>query len=273
MKNIKLISLFTSLLLYSTVLFAQKQTTEQLIVPLSDPGKPYSLNVNLITGSIKVMSHTGKDVIIDVTTKTSEEDDQQVSASGMKKISNRSGYEIVANESNNVISIHNRRHDRAISLSLKIPSDVKLKLHTINNGTIEADNVKGELEVNNVNGSIKLTNISGSVVASSVNGEVLTTFVSVDPKAAMAFSTLNGNVDITFPANTKSNLKLKSDRGEIYTDFEINVDKSQPKVNRTNESGMHKLSVDEWVYGTTNGGGPEFMMKTMNGNIYIRKAK
>ncbi len=50
-------------------------------------------------------------------------------------------------------------------------------------------------------------------------------------------------------------------------------DKSAPKVNKTSKDGMYRLTIDEWVYGKINGGGPEVMMKTMNGSIYIRKAK
>jgi hypothetical protein len=31
------------------------------------------------------------------------------------------------------------------------------------------------------------------------------------------------------------------------------------------------VNVENWVYGKINAGGPELMMKTMNGNIYIKK--
>ena len=71
----------------------------------------------------------------------------------------------------------------------------------------------------------------------------------------------------------KANVKLKSDQGEIYSDFDVEVDKTQPKVKRTNERGMFKLNIEDWVQGKINGGGPEMMMKNMNGNIYVRKAK
>jgi hypothetical protein len=36
---------------------------------------------------------------------------------------------------------------------------------------------------------------------------------------------------------------------------------------------MYGLKVDEWVYGKIAGGGPEVMMKTTFGAVYIRKAK
>ena len=81
------------------------------------------------------------------------------------------------------------------------------------------------------------------------------------------------NVDVTFPATLKANLKLKSDMGEMFTDFDMEADKSQPKVSKTNQSGMYRLNMENWVYGKIGGGGPEMMMKNMHGNIYIRKAK
>lgn len=72
----------------------------------------------------------------------------------------------------------------------------------------------------------------------------------------MAFSTLNGKVDVTFPADVKANVKLKSDQGEIYSDFDVEVDKTMPKVKRTNEKGMVKLNIEDWVQGKLNCGRP-----------------
>jgi len=265
--------LTVGILVSGRTLLAQT-STEQLTVPLSNPGKAYTLDVSLLSGSIRVTSHAGKDILIDVTVKNNKDDDDgDGNSNGMKRLSKAHGYEIVANENNNVVTVRNQSHERTINLALKIPQDVKLKLHTVNNGVIEVDNVRGELEINNVNGEIKTTNISGSVVASTVNGNVTTTFNATTIGTPMAFSTLNGNVDVTFPAATKSNFKLKSDRGEVYSDFDMEIDKTQPKVIRTDESGMHKLKLDDWVYGKVNGGGAEVLMKNMNGNIYVRKAK
>jgi hypothetical protein len=160
-----------------------------------------------------------------------------------------------------------------MTLNLKIPQDVKLKLSTVNEGVIEVDNIKGEMEINNVNGAIKLTAISGSAVATTVNGNIIASFITADAATPMAFSTLNGNVDVSFPAGTKSNLKLRSDRGEIFTDFDITIEKTESKMTKTNEGGMHQIRVDDWIAGKINGGGAEVLMKNMNGNIYVRKTK
>jgi len=276
MKTIKIAAVFLLSMILSTKIMAQSSDTkEQLVVPLSEPGKPYKLNVDLINGSIKVFSYEGKDVVIDVVSDLDKKkSDKKDNSNGMKRINAGNGLDISAEEKNNRVTVHSDSWKGAVRLTIKVPqAEATLKLSTINDGDISVSNVSGEIEISNVNGAIQLTNISGSAVANTVNGSVVVSLKSIDPKAAMAFSTLNGNVDVTFPATLKANVKLKSDMGEMFTDFDIEADKNQPKVNHTSQSGMYRINIENWVYGKINGGGPELMMKNMNGNIYIRKAK
>jgi len=158
-----------------------------------------------------------------------------------------------------------------MDLELKIPQDAKLKLGTVNEGIVSVSNIRGEIEVHNVNDDIELNNITGSAVANTVNGNVTVSFTAVDPQASMAFSTLNGNINVTFPANTKANLKMKSDRGDVFSDFDIDIDKTPSKVEKSNEPGMYKIKKDDWVNGKINGGGPEMIFKNMEGDIFVKK--
>jgi len=271
----KLLTTLALLTLTATApLFAQSDVKEQLVVPLTDPGKPGSMEVTLINGSIHVVGYSGKDIVIDAASsgrQRTQNNDQP--AGGMRRIASNNAFDITAEEKNNAVKVHSGSLQKAVNLTIKVPQRFSLKLHTINNGDITVENVTGELEISNINGAIELTNISGSAVAQTVNGDLKATFRDVDNKTPMAFSTLNGKVDVTFPASVKANVKLKSDMGDVYSDFDIDVDKSQPKATRSNQSGMYRVTVDDWVYGKINSGGPEVMMKTMQGSIYVRKAK
>ncbi len=274
MKTIKIAAAFVLTMFLSGQVMAQDQK-EQLVVPLSEPGKPFKLNIGLINGSIKISTYEGKDVIIDVTVeKEDRRGDRKENAGGMKRITAGNGMDVSAEEKNNRVTVHSESWKGNVNFVIKVPqSEATMKLSTVNNGDISVTGVNGEIEVTNVNGAVTLTNVSGSVVANTVNGDVKANLKSIDPKAPMAFSTLNGNVDITFPSTLKANVKLKSDMGEMFTDFDIDADKNQPAVKKTNQSGMYRVNIESWVYGKINGGGPELMMKNMNGNIYIRKAK
>ena len=271
---LKVLSLIIFSVLLTGRLRAQTGVKEQLVVPLSEPGKPYKVTVHVLNGSIKVVGYEGKDIVIDVFGDSTHKHREDGETSGsMHRIGGGSGLEISAQENDNMVTV-NGGLSKLSGVSLKIPSNLaSLKLNAVNDGNITVSNVSGELEINNVNGSITVRDVSGSVVANTVNGPVVVTFKSVDAKAPMAFSTLNGNVDVTFPADFKSNVKLRTDQGGVFTDYEIAVDKSQPQVKKTEENHMYKLNVDSWIYGKINGGGPEMMMKTMTGSIYIRKAK
>ena len=274
MKKIKIVGLFFLAAVLSLRVSAQDNNKEQLTVPLSDASKPYRLNVGLVDGSISISVYDGKDIMIDAEgdgKKTKSESSDN--SGGMRKLSSH-GLSVIAEEKNNRVSVHSEKPNTTIHLYIKVPKGAEsIKLETVNNGDIVVNGVNGEMEITNVNGSIQLSGVSGSVVANTVNGDVVASFKSVDTQAPMAFSTLNGNVDVSFPATIKAAVKLKSDNGGIYTDFEIAVDRKQPVNERSSEGTMYKISVSDWVYGKIAGGGPEILMKNMNGNIYIRKAK
>ena len=261
-------------ILFSTLLLGQGVDKEQLTVALSSPGKPYKLVVGLLTGSIKVTGHSGDNMIINVEVeedRKSKKTDQK--AAGMKRIGASSGYEINAVEKNNEVTISNNSVMRKIDLDIKVPVNGTLVLNTLNEGDIIVTNIKGELELNNVNGDIKISGISGSAVANTVNGDISAAFSSVTEGKPMAFSTFNGDVNLNFPAATKANLKMKTDQGEIFSDFEVAMDKSSSAPVKSNTGGTYKISKDAWVTGKINGGGAEVMVKSWSGDLFIRKNK
>jgi hypothetical protein len=252
---------------------ATAPAAQELTIPLSEPGKPFTLDARIFNGSITLQSYEGKDVVIDVHTEKEDEKSDDNEGGGMRRIGGGS-LDFSAEEHNNAVTIHAPMSEKLRGITIKIPQgSTKIVLGTVQDGDVEVKDVSGEIEISNVNGSITATGISGSVVANTVNGEIIVKFKSVDPRAPMAFSSVNGKIDVLFPADIKANVKLKSDRGEMFSDFDIAVDKTQPKVEKSTEEHYYSVKIEDWVYGKINGGGPEMMMKTMQGNVYIRKAK
>ncbi len=206
MKFLKITGALLLALVLSTGAKAQteaKDQKEQLVVPLSEPGKPFKLNVGLLNGSIRVITHEGKDVIIETETeeqrKKSEARDRDRgmnvnvngnsnASNGMKKISPAGGLDISAEERNNNVTVHAETMRRSVSLLIKVPqSEATMHLSTVNNGEISVTNVSGELEIDNTNGSIYLNNVSGSAVANTTNGKIIATFKTIDPKRQWRF--------------------------------------------------------------------------------------
>lgn len=203
MKQIKYIMML-ALISVTTGMMAQNTDKEQLTVALTNPGKPYKLRVDLITGSIKVTGHAADNIVIAVEVEEERSGrGKDKSKDGLKKIGGASGFEVRAVEKNNEISVSNGSISRKVDIELKVPQNGTLILKTINEGDIVVTNVKGELEVNNINGDIKLSGITGSAIATTTNGDINVTFASVTDGKPMAFSTFNGDVNISLPASVK----------------------------------------------------------------------
>ena len=247
-------------------------TGDRVSVPLSDPARPAFIKAHLLNGGITVKGYDGKEVIVEARVRSSEDSDKE--SSGMRRIPiNSTGLEV--EEESNKVNIGAASTQRTIDLMISVPVHSSLSLHTVNDGDISVSNVDGELDVNDVNGSVTLSGVSGVVVAHALNGKVLVTFNRINPSKPMAFSSLNGDIDVTFPPDLKANLVISSDRGEVFSDFDValapRAPQQVPADNRA-QDGTYRVKIDKTVKGTINGGGQEIQFRNFNGNIYIRKA-
>jgi hypothetical protein len=280
------LTLITIGIILITNSIASAQAANEFTVPLTDPAKRGKLKAHLNYGSITVKGTARKDVLVKY--KTVEEghcedcdhdddhhnhnndDNKPKSKAGMKKIGG-GGMDLEVIESNNFVKAQSDSWAHKLSLEIEVPSGFDLEVHTYNDGDLMITNVQGELELTNYNGEITALNISGSVVATTYNGEIKVTFDKVTDAAPMSFSTYNGDIDLTFPSALKATLKMKTEQGEIFTDFDVNVVSSGPVQVKDQKKGVYKVTIDDWKRGEVNGGGPEMTLKNYNGDIYIRK--
>ncbi|MGC2697195.1 MAG: DUF4097 family beta strand repeat-containing protein [Candidatus Angelobacter sp.] len=253
---------------------AAAQSDNRVTVPLTDPSRPVNLRAHLVSGSITVKGADVKEVVVEAKARGGEESGHDARANGMKRVPMTStGLNIEAE--NNQIRVSTDSYQRTVDLTITVPVHTSLSLHSVNDGNILVSGVDGELDINNVNGEVDLKNIGGSAVAHALNGHVVATFNRIDPQKPMAFSSLNGDIDVTFPADLKANVSLRTDNGEVYSDFDIKVQSTAPQQtveDNRGKGGKYRVKVEKNVLGTINGGGQEIQFKNFNGNIYIRKA-
>jgi hypothetical protein len=275
MQKILTVGLVAASVAGSVVLAAQGQG-DRVTVNFSDPSRPGLLQVDMMDGSMTVRGADRRDVLIEASAPVKEEPSGRgdQAASGLRRLTQRGGFTV--DEQANTMRM-STSHGRGGKYTIEVPRRTNLKLSIVNGDTITVDGVEGDIETSNVNGpSTTLTNISGSVVAHAANGTILATISRVTAQKAMAFSALNGAVDVTLPASVKANVKLRSDQGDVLTDFDIQLTpaKEAPVVKDTRQSnGRYRLEVDRSLYGTINGGGPEFELRSFNGNVYLRRGK
>lgn len=257
---------------------AQEATPDRVNVPLTDPARPATVNASLLNGGITVTGYNGKEVTVEARARAPEsgrEAKPNPKAEGLRRLDSH-GTGLSVEEQDNVVNIGTRNLNRTVDLIIQVPFNSTLNLKCLNGGDIKVDRVNGEIDANDLNGAVKLTNISGAVVAHSLNEDVTVVFDKVTSGKSMSFSSLNGDIDVTLPADTKARVKLKSDNGEIYSDFDMKTEASPTgaKVTETGrKEGRFRVQFEKALYGSINGGGPEMQFTTFNGKIYLRKKK
>jgi len=184
-----------------------------------------------------------------ITVKGSQRDDVIVEADhcGLK-----------VEESDNQVTV---RPDvkRPVDLRIAVPAKTSLQLKCTKGGNITVEMLEGEIEAEGVNSSITLRKITGVVVAHSMQGRIMVQMDRVAADKPMSFSTMNGDIDVCLPADTKANVKLQTLNGTIHSDFAV-----VPRPDSRQKAGQR-------LVGLINGGGPQIQLQTLNGGIYLRK--
>jgi hypothetical protein len=251
---------------------------DKLTIPLSAPGQPATIKARLISGSITISAGTGPEVIVEqrsagpINSRRNSRDSRNAPPAGMHRIDvGNGGLDI--EEDHNVVTIRGDGAGRT-DLTITAPANTSVQLKTINSSQIAITGLAGDVDVENTNGGITLKNLSGAVVAHTLNGEVTASLDRVAADKPMSFTSLNGKLDVTLPADTKARLRLKTNHGEVYSDFDVKLepDASKPVIEDSRgQGGRYRIRMDRGVYGSINGGGPEYLFQTMNGDILIHK--
>lgn len=261
--------------LLSAVAFGQEASGDRITVAFTDPSRPGMLRGSLVNGCFSVEGYDGKEVVVEGKKGALRQRRTPAGAEGLRRLE-AAGIGLNVEVDGNTVRIQGPITGSETDVVVRVPRNTSLKLTCMNGGNLHAANLAGDLELNHQNGNIVATNVAGSVVAHSLNGKVVVALDRVAADKPMSFSSLNGDIDVTLPADTKANVRVKSDNGETFTDFDVTVSPNAPKAvveDTRSKGGKYRVKADRVLMGAINGGGPELSFKTLNGNIFLRKKK
>jgi len=249
---------------------AQDTAGDRVVVPARNTNRPRKVDASLMHGSITVKSYAGKEVIVETRGGGSfSNQPPDRTPDGLRRL-DLPMRGLSVEEEDNVVTVRMRSNQNG-NLVISVPADTSLKVHSLH-GEINVEGVTGEIDADSLHGAVTLANVSGNVVAHSLNGAIKVTMDRVDAAKPMSFSTLNGSIDVTLPADFKANVKISADHGEIYSDFDFKLGSNITQRNDTSD-GRFRVRIDRTLTGTINGGGAEATFHTYNGTVYIRKKK
>jgi hypothetical protein len=241
---------------------------QRMTVPITDPSRPITVHASIFTGGVQLEAHQEDQILIEVVPLDVPAAPERTG--GMQVIPNRS-LGLTVEELDNAVSIKSDFTSRIDRLVVKVPRRTSVSISTVQGGDVVVRGIEGELELQNTSGAITATDITGSVVAQSTSGDIKVSFASIQSGKSMSFVTFDGDVDVTFPADLKADLRLSAGQGEIYTDFEFDLVPVESQVKGERTDKKFRVQINEEVRARIEGGGAEMHFKTWNGNIFIRK--
>ena len=271
MNRRSILSLLIVGLAVSGPIFSAAPGDQRIVVPLTEPGRPVLLDVEFMAGRIEVTGYDGREVVV-VARNDTREVDRTGGSGGMKRIPN-TALGLSIEEQKNHVSIAGTSPNFTVDVEIQVPFRTSGTIRTTNRGDIVVRGLQGELELHNTNGGIEASGIKGSVIADTTNGSVVVGLDQITPDKPMSFTTLNGNVDVSFPPGFRADLRIEPGRGDILTDFDFEVVPTTPRVERREGEGGFRVDVGQDVRAKIGGGGPIVQLKTFNGRIFIRKSR
>lgn len=151
------------------------------------------------------------------------------------------------------MSVNN--NDVKVDFVVRVPPGVRFAGRSVN-GNVEATGMSSDVDASSVNGNVRITT-TGLARAATVNGSINATMGSAAWSNKLAFTTVNGKIDLTFPASLSTEVDFSTVNGEIMSDFEMTVTGRVSK---------------RQVNGTIGGGGRELHLRTVNGDVLLRRA-
>jgi hypothetical protein len=184
-------------------------------------------------------------------------------------------------------------------MAMQIIESIEVALATriggIMGGDIIVKNITGDMDISTFDGDVTLIDVSGTAVVNSLDGTVTAVFSGTSGGKPMAFSTIDGDVDVTLPSDIKATIIASNIDGDVFTDFdmdlvhEVHRTESDPPAMPVSPAAVNTPRVNggpqvrsntgimgmpgNAITGKINGGGVEVLIKTIDGDILIRQGR
>jgi DUF4097 and DUF4098 domain-containing protein YvlB len=221
------------------------------------------VEIENINGRIEVTRGAGRTADVTVT-KTVKSGDGSIVKAIAEETSNglhvctvylnRDPNRRTCNGDNNDSGHRNNHLDVDMHYVVRVPAGVRLVVSNVN-GNVSVTGADVESKIETVNGDLTFDGIGASSLE-TVNGKIVGTFADATWEGTLHISTVNGSVDLTFPANLSADVRGETVNGGIQSTFPITVEK-----------GFGPKSFE----GRIGSGGRRLNIETVNGGITLRK--
>jgi len=215
---------------------------EPLHVKFSDPAKPGTVRLKMMWGDVTVTAADVPDVVVESNIKNKHATEK--APDGLRRLDSEVTYS--ASEKDNVIRLDFGSdmpgpEAAGTNVRLTVPRRTSVIVSDAMGGKVTITGVAGEVEVHNMNGKIDLDQLAGGALVETMNGEVNASFTHVPVDKPLSFTSMNGEIEVRVPADTKANVRLRTHNGAIFTDFDDKV--LVTKTEASNAPFSHRMKI------------------------------
>lgn len=195
-----------------------KDDSAATLIKFSDPSKPGTLKVIVPRGDVRIKGSVETSVSV---TSDAEAITSEPRKDGLRVLTAAASYTLV--ESANVITLDASNEissGGSSDLNIEVPVSTSVIVTNAWGGDITCEGIKGDIEIKSLHGEVKLVDIAGAALVESMNGEIDATVAQMVEGKPLSFTSVNGEVVLRVPADTKANVRLRTRNGSILTDFD-----------------------------------------------------
>ena len=205
-------------------------------VKLSAPGKPGRLRVDVPWADIRITGVESDTITVE--SSLAQKGAKPARPGDLRRLDDEVSFELTEHDNTVSLSLAGESpwagHDAEFKIS--VPRAMALDLKTDAGGDLVVKNTEGDIEISSMNGDVVLDGISGSAVVNTMNGEVHATYRKA-PQKLVSITSMNGEISLHVPGDTKANIRLRTHNGSILTDFDETVLKTKSEGSKHGSYG------------------------------------
>lgn len=158
---------------------------------------------------------------------------------------------------NNSWSWGSHNNPASVEYTLTVPRTARLDEIKLINGPLDITGVTGEVRASCINGELTAHDLAGHARLSTINGRLDARFDQL-AGSSVELNSVNGEVELTIPSDSKAEIAATTVSGGIQNDFGLHV--------------SHHF-VGHNMHGELGNGGTHIKISNVNGRIEIRHAQ